>query len=149
VGVPIRTDCVTIFLNVVAKGGTVRWNWHIIPDLCLATSWLHDLIYPPGVFETPVRCREQAENSFVNIIPHYLGRWCEEIEQESTWRTRGNFLSPLRNRISNTPVRPCFQGYHSRPFETTERVRVFSARSGTLTNSISACKPSRITMVLR
>jgi hypothetical protein len=42
---PIRTDCVTIFLNVVAKGGTMRWNRHITPDLCLATSWLHDLIY--------------------------------------------------------------------------------------------------------
>jgi hypothetical protein len=42
---PIRTDCITIFLNVVDKGGTVRWNWHITPDLCLATSWLHDLIY--------------------------------------------------------------------------------------------------------
>jgi hypothetical protein len=41
----IRTDCVTIFLNVVATGGTVRWNRHITPDLCLATSWLHDLIY--------------------------------------------------------------------------------------------------------
>jgi hypothetical protein len=41
---PICTDCVAIFLNVVAKGGTVRWNWHITPDLCLATSWLHDLI---------------------------------------------------------------------------------------------------------
>jgi hypothetical protein len=41
---PIRTDCVTIFLNVVA----VRWNWHITPDLCLATSWLHDLIYSIG-----------------------------------------------------------------------------------------------------
>jgi hypothetical protein len=41
---PIRTDCVTILL-VVAKGGNVRWNWHITPDLCLATSWLHDLIY--------------------------------------------------------------------------------------------------------
>jgi hypothetical protein len=25
-------------VNVVAKGGTVRWNWHITPDLCLATS---------------------------------------------------------------------------------------------------------------
>jgi hypothetical protein len=23
------TDCITIFLNVVAKGGTIRWNWHI------------------------------------------------------------------------------------------------------------------------
>jgi hypothetical protein len=42
---PIRTDCVTIFLNVVARGGTVRWNRHITPDLCLATSWLHALIY--------------------------------------------------------------------------------------------------------
>jgi hypothetical protein len=41
---PIRADCVTIFLNVVAKGGTVRWKWHITPDLCLATLWLHDLI---------------------------------------------------------------------------------------------------------
>jgi hypothetical protein len=39
---PIRTDCVTLFLNVVARGGTVRWNWHITHDLCLATSWLHD-----------------------------------------------------------------------------------------------------------
>jgi hypothetical protein len=39
---PIRTDCVTIFLDVVAKGGTVRWNWHITPDFCLAASWLHD-----------------------------------------------------------------------------------------------------------
>jgi hypothetical protein len=35
----------TIFLNVVARGGTVRWNRYITPDLCLATSWLHDLIY--------------------------------------------------------------------------------------------------------
>jgi hypothetical protein len=34
---PIRTDCVTI--------DTVRCNWQITPDLCLATSWLHDLIY--------------------------------------------------------------------------------------------------------
>jgi hypothetical protein len=41
---PIRTDCVTNFLNVVAKDGTVRWNWHT-PDLRLATSWLHDLIF--------------------------------------------------------------------------------------------------------
>jgi hypothetical protein len=40
----ICTDCVTIFINVVARGGTVRWNRHITPDLCLATSWLHDLI---------------------------------------------------------------------------------------------------------
>jgi hypothetical protein len=36
---PIRTDCITIFLNVVAKGGTVRWNWHITPDLCLAARF--------------------------------------------------------------------------------------------------------------
>jgi hypothetical protein len=42
---PLRTDCVTIFLNVVARGGTVRWNRLNTPDLCLATSWLHDLIY--------------------------------------------------------------------------------------------------------
>jgi hypothetical protein len=35
----------TIFLNVVARGGTVGWNRHITPDLCLATSWQHDLIY--------------------------------------------------------------------------------------------------------
>jgi hypothetical protein len=28
---PIRTEYVTIFLNVVAKGGTIRWNWHITP----------------------------------------------------------------------------------------------------------------------
>jgi hypothetical protein len=42
---PIRTDCVTIFLNVVARGGTVIWNRHITPDLCLVTSWLLDLIY--------------------------------------------------------------------------------------------------------
>jgi hypothetical protein len=42
---PICTDCVTIFLNVVARDGTVRWNRYITPDLCLATSWLHDLIY--------------------------------------------------------------------------------------------------------
>jgi hypothetical protein len=41
---PIRTDCDTIFLNVVARCGTVRWNRHITPDLCLAISWLHDLI---------------------------------------------------------------------------------------------------------
>jgi hypothetical protein len=47
----------------------------------------------------------------------------EENERESTWRTRGNFLSPTRNRVSITPVRSCLQGYHSRPFETTERVR--------------------------
>jgi hypothetical protein len=44
---PIRTDCVTIFLNVVGKGGTAIWNWPITSDLCLATSWLHDLIYTP------------------------------------------------------------------------------------------------------
>jgi hypothetical protein len=31
----------------------------------------------------------------------------------------------------------CFQGYHSRPFETTERVRAFSARSGTLNKNVS------------
>jgi hypothetical protein len=31
--------------NVMARGGTVSWNRHITPDLCLATSWLHDLIY--------------------------------------------------------------------------------------------------------
>jgi hypothetical protein len=42
---PIRTDCITTFLKIVAKGGTIRWNWHITPDLCLATSWLHNLIY--------------------------------------------------------------------------------------------------------
>jgi hypothetical protein len=35
---------------VVAKGGTVRWNRHITPDLCLATSWLHDLIYERFIF---------------------------------------------------------------------------------------------------
>jgi hypothetical protein len=44
--IPIRTDCVThLPYDVVAKCGSVRWNWHIAPDLCLATSWLHDLIY--------------------------------------------------------------------------------------------------------
>jgi hypothetical protein len=44
--IPIRTDCVLpSSFNVVAKCGTVRWNRHITPDLCLATSWLHDLIY--------------------------------------------------------------------------------------------------------
>jgi 5-deoxy-D-glucuronate isomerase len=32
------------YLNVMAKGGTVRWNRHITPDLCLATSWLYELI---------------------------------------------------------------------------------------------------------
>jgi hypothetical protein len=26
-------------------GGTVRWHRYITLDLCLATSWLHDLIY--------------------------------------------------------------------------------------------------------
>jgi hypothetical protein len=30
-----------------------------------------------------------------------------------------------------------FPGYHSRPFETTERVRAFSAGSGTLKTSVS------------
>jgi hypothetical protein len=45
VGVPHSYGVLTNFLNIVAKGGTVRWNWHITPDLCLATSWLHDLIY--------------------------------------------------------------------------------------------------------
>jgi hypothetical protein len=30
---PIRTDCITVILNVEAKGGTIRWNWHITPDL--------------------------------------------------------------------------------------------------------------------
>jgi hypothetical protein len=43
---PIRTDCVTILLNVLV-GGTVRWKWHITPDLCLATSWLHDYWHLP------------------------------------------------------------------------------------------------------
>jgi hypothetical protein len=42
---PIRTDCVAILLNGVAKCGTVRWNWHITSDFCWATSWLPDLIY--------------------------------------------------------------------------------------------------------
>jgi hypothetical protein len=37
---------------------------------------------------------------------------------------------------SGTGLRPCFQGYHSRPFETTERVRAFSARFITLKNCI-------------
>jgi hypothetical protein len=41
----VRIALPCIFLNVVAKCGTVRWNWHITPDLCLVTSWLHDLIY--------------------------------------------------------------------------------------------------------
>jgi hypothetical protein len=45
VGVPHSSDCVTSFLNVVAIGDTIRWNRHITPDLCLATSWLHDLMY--------------------------------------------------------------------------------------------------------
>jgi hypothetical protein len=49
-----RTDCVTIFLNVVAKGGTVRWNWHITPDLCLATSWLHDSFLQEGDLQISV-----------------------------------------------------------------------------------------------
>jgi hypothetical protein len=34
-----------IFNAVVARGGTLRWNRYITPDLCLATSWLRDLIY--------------------------------------------------------------------------------------------------------
>jgi hypothetical protein len=29
-------------------------------------------------------------------IPHYLGRWCEENDQESTWRTRGYFPGPFQ-----------------------------------------------------
>jgi hypothetical protein len=40
-----------IFINVVAKGGTVKWNWHTTPDLCLATSWLHDLIYHHNIYD--------------------------------------------------------------------------------------------------
>jgi hypothetical protein len=64
---------------------------------------------PLGVFETPFQCKEQAENAFAGesnkrerisehvpvLKSHYLGRWCEENEQESTWRTRGNVLSQL------------------------------------------------------
>jgi hypothetical protein len=51
-GKSFRTDCVTIFLNVVARGGTVRWNRYITPDLCLATSWLHDLIYTLNIISS-------------------------------------------------------------------------------------------------
>jgi hypothetical protein len=56
-----------------------------------------------------------SENAFVSTFPFsnpYISRWCEENEQESTWRTRRNFLSPFRNKVSNTQVRRCFQGYH-------------------------------------
>jgi hypothetical protein len=42
---PVILRIACIFLNVVARGGTVRWNRHITPDFFLATSWLHDLIY--------------------------------------------------------------------------------------------------------
>jgi hypothetical protein len=40
-----RADCVAVFLGVVAGGGAVGWSRCVAPDLCLAASWLHDLIY--------------------------------------------------------------------------------------------------------
>jgi hypothetical protein len=66
---PIRTDCVTIFLNVVAKGGNVRWNWHITPDLYLATSWLHDFQRGPKVTSLVGRSSRAAS---VRYMSHFL-----------------------------------------------------------------------------
>jgi hypothetical protein len=70
------TDCVTIFLNVVARGGTctVRWNRYITPDLCLATSWLHDLIYSNESMGDDKRSVAGCSKEIVtNLALDYLG----------------------------------------------------------------------------
>jgi hypothetical protein len=66
---PIRTDCVSIFRNVVVKGGTVRWNRHITSDLCLATSWLHDLHRVEINFECNelVHCVSEWRNGKIDV----------------------------------------------------------------------------------
>jgi hypothetical protein len=81
-------NCVTIFLNVVARGGTVRWNRYITPDLCLATSWLHDLIYHFEIYpninisffcmtERDARCRIHHAGHFnQGVVSYFFNSFC-------------------------------------------------------------------------
>jgi hypothetical protein len=71
-------------------------------------------IYTSRAYSRPLSgAGEQAEKAFAvesnkreGIREHvpvlkshtiYLGRWCDENEQEPTWRTRGNSLGPFQN----------------------------------------------------
>jgi hypothetical protein len=76
---------------VVARGGTVRWNRYITPDLCLATSWLHDLICaiskPNAVREGVVVFHAVIYHSKISHcllkMASYNGVVCAEVEQLS------------------------------------------------------------------
>jgi hypothetical protein len=86
---------------------------------------------PWGIFETPFRCREQAGNVFAGESNKRERRIREHVPVENKRKLLARSRI-LKKRVSNTPMRLCFQGNHSRPFETTERVCVFLACSGML-----------------
>jgi hypothetical protein len=117
---------------------------YVTPKFLLYDSDLEpSLTSMHGRIGDPFWCREHrprtrsqenrmSENAFVNMFPFSN----PTLPRQVVWRerTRINMADkrklsqPFRNMVSNTPVRPCFQGYHSRPFETTECVRAFPAR---------------------
>jgi hypothetical protein len=83
-------------------------------------------------------------NAFVNMFPFsnptpggVIMKRTNKIQHGGEEETLLAHPRMLQNMVSNTLMWPCFQGYHSHPFETTERVRVFLARSGKLKNRVS------------
>jgi hypothetical protein len=73
----------SINLLYMARGGTVRWNRYITPDLCLATSWLHDLIYT---------CMDKIDLKTSESIKH----WLEELF--------GRLFVPPIDRLNFPPI---------------------------------------------
>jgi hypothetical protein len=101
-------DCVTV------EHGTVRWNWHITPDLCLATLWLHDLclalfhVFRASVYQ---KLREKGwlfagESVWVQIQSYPRKRPRESLKappsENATWILAG-YGAPSR-RVELTQV---------------------------------------------
>jgi hypothetical protein len=89
----------------VAKGRTIRWNWHITPDLCLATSWLHDLIHSNVI-------------SMLNETAIELSNGRGLTQTPSTASRNLTFTSNLLYQYRTS--RPCLpkQGWTSKPGST-------------------------------
>jgi hypothetical protein len=61
---------------------TFRWNLHITPDLCLATSWLHDLIYAVSVGWNTINVVRIVKKIKENKIGAYQYHYTRDLSWE-------------------------------------------------------------------
>jgi hypothetical protein len=105
---PIRTDCVTIFLDVVANGGPVRWNWHITPDLCLAWP-------PPGCTIQYIQVSRVGKFTLLAVVMpgklcilNYLGKIYWSIQVQGILRINFVLIFPGdQDEIQNHFLNSC------------------------------------------